>query len=191
MKNEILDLAQKQLKLGGYDKLNFASIADELEITRANIHHHFKNKEGLAIEATEAYMAESLGFMAELAQKHLGDFPSYLADLEQLVIQRIRQRGRVGACVCTQLIRESDIPQSLKDRAQAYFDQKLERFKHMIIESQSNRTIDPSVSPDHLALLASAMVLGIDQMALAMSDLDSLTEQLEGSPSKWIEMYLP
>ena len=53
MKNAILKRAEQQLMGGGYDKLNFATIARDLNTTRANLHYHFKNKETLAIEVTK------------------------------------------------------------------------------------------------------------------------------------------
>ena len=55
VRDEIINLAVDQLKAGGYKALNFAVIAEQLDTTRANLHHHFKNKEGLGIEATKAY----------------------------------------------------------------------------------------------------------------------------------------
>ena len=39
MKDEILKLAQQQMKEGGYENLNFAKIAEDLSTTRANLHH--------------------------------------------------------------------------------------------------------------------------------------------------------
>jgi TetR/AcrR family transcriptional repressor of nem operon len=191
VKQAILDLAQEQMKIGGYENLSFAAIAEQLDITRANVHHHFKNKEGLAIEATEQYIAASLDFMEELAKKHAGNFPAYLAELESLVITRIRANGRRGACVCTQLIRENAIPESLKLRSQAYFDHKMARFKTLIIVSQAQGTLSPETDPDRLALLASSLVMGIDQIALASNNLDTLAQALEGALTAWIQPYCP
>ena len=46
MRAEILKIAEDQMKAGGYEQLNFAVIANDLKTTRANLHYHFKNRDG-------------------------------------------------------------------------------------------------------------------------------------------------
>ena len=117
MKDQILDLAEEQLKTGGYGALRFGTIAEALGTTRANLHHHFGSKEGLATEAAERYVAASFAFMGDLLDRHDGDLHGYLAAIEGLVQARLRTRGGQGACVCAQLARAAKVPDRVAGRS--------------------------------------------------------------------------
>lgn len=189
MREAILELAEEQMKAGGYDNLNFGTIAGELSITRANVHHHFKNKEGLANAATQHYTEVTLAWLREIAARHAADFPGFLAELEGYMFMRFRSRGHSGGCVCSQLIRESAVPSSLLFQAQDFFAAKLDLFRGLIVESQQTGAIRPEINPDQLAHLAIRMILGTDQMALASADIETFADQREGDLSSWIALY--
>jgi AcrR family transcriptional regulator len=73
-RDKILDTASRLIRAGGYEALNFGTIAEELGITRANIHHHFKNKENLALQAVNRYSAGLEERFAGFKEKHPGNF---------------------------------------------------------------------------------------------------------------------
>ena len=77
MKERILDKASEQLLAGSYAKLNFARIAEDLDITRANVHYHFKNKENLAIEVFTRHKALTLSQYQQLRERFAGDFVGF------------------------------------------------------------------------------------------------------------------
>ncbi len=87
MKDQILNIAVKQMKDGGYHNLNFANIASELKTTRANLHHHFKNKEGLALAATESYIQEHTAIVDEIIRTNEGDIKAILEKYENYYIE--------------------------------------------------------------------------------------------------------
>lgn len=63
MRDEIKEAASNLLIRNGYRGLRFGDIADELKITRANIHYHFGTKSKLVDEVLAEYVA---GTVAEI-----------------------------------------------------------------------------------------------------------------------------
>jgi AcrR family transcriptional regulator len=56
MRNKIKSLATDLLIQRGYQGVSFGDLAQELDITRANIHYHFGNKEKLVEEVLDDYV---------------------------------------------------------------------------------------------------------------------------------------
>ena len=54
-RNQILDLAERAMRLRGYHAVSFRDIADELGIKSASIHYHFRHKEDLGAALVERY----------------------------------------------------------------------------------------------------------------------------------------
>lgn len=189
MRDMIVRTAQDQLKQGGYDNLSFAVLSETFSTTRANLHHHFKNKEGLAREATERYIEENLAFMQSLGEKHRGDFPGYLAELEALFLASVEARGRAGACICSQFVRESGVPKHLLELSQDFFRTKDAFLEKMVTQSQENGTLRKDADPKRLATTASTLLLGIAQKALANGEDSDFTASMRGTLVDWIEDY--
>ena len=158
------------MKEGGYENLNFAKIADDLSTTRANLHHHFKNKEGLALQATQNYIDDMSQNMMNLINKNKGNFAGFLNDLEDFFIKDVKLNGRCGSCVCGQLVREPDIPDSILMLAQNHFDTLKSLFEGMIRESQENGLIVKSITATELSYLAMSMLMGLSQLAMVHGD---------------------
>src|ERR1700730_4735212 len=56
MRDRVKELALEFLIKHGYRGVSFGDLADALETTRANIHYHFGNKEGLVEAVLEDYV---------------------------------------------------------------------------------------------------------------------------------------
>jgi len=85
MKQKILEKAGQQLLAGGFDKLNFAKIADDLNTTRANLHYHFKNKENLANEVFSQYERRTVVHYDALKRNFSGDFFGFFKEVENSI----------------------------------------------------------------------------------------------------------
>jgi AcrR family transcriptional regulator len=66
MRDEIKTIAARLLITHGYRGLRFADIAEELGITRANVHYHFGTKENLVEEVIEDYVAGTIEAMGSI-----------------------------------------------------------------------------------------------------------------------------
>ena len=189
MKDKILKLAQQQMKEGGYENLSFAKIAEDLSTTRANLHHHFKNKEGLALQATQHYIDETSQNLMYLINKNKGNFAGLLNDLEDFFIKDMKVNGRCGSCVCGQLVREPDIPNSILKLAQNHFDTLKSSFKVMIKESQENGSIVKSITATELSYMAMSMLMGWSQLAMIHGDDPKYINEIKGTMTKFISAY--
>ena len=60
MREQIKRMAEELLIRHGYRGFNFRSIAEELGTTRANLHYHFGNKDGLVLEVLDEYASRTI-----------------------------------------------------------------------------------------------------------------------------------
>ena len=177
------------MKEGGYENLSFAKIAEDLSTTRANLHHHFKNKEGLALQTTQHYIDESSQNLMNLTNKNKGNFSGFLNDLEDFFIQDVQVNGCRGSCVCSQLVREPDIPDSIMKLAHNHFDTLKNLFEGMIKESQKNGLIVKSITATELSYLSLSMLMGLSQLAMIHGDDPKYINEIKGTMTKFISAY--
>ncbi|MEM9271901.1 MAG: TetR/AcrR family transcriptional regulator [Cyanobacteria bacterium P01_F01_bin.143] len=187
MKSKILDIAIQQMKKGGYDNLNFAHIASDLSTTRANLHHHFKNKEGLALAATETYLESQMQIVGAILLKHHGDILSIATELEEYLIKTIKDNGSYNSCICTQLIRDYGLPESLKLIATDHFKKMENTFENQIEISQKNGNLKSKEDPKRLAFKLMNNILGIYQYALIEENQEELFKYTKGSLKSILE----
>lgn len=186
MKEAILKEAQTQLKAGGYKNLSFTQISVDLSTSRANMHHHFKNKEGLALEATKEFIDEHEKLIKDLAAQHKGNYPAFITNLEKLFFSILDEAGNGGHCICSQLIREHEIPQSLKRLSQDHFKKQIDFFKEEITHSKKLGTLKSHVKPQKLATQTHAIILGLALMAQTSDDLEQFKKDTKGTLVNWI-----
>ena len=189
MREEILALAQEQLKVGGYDNLNFARIAETLSTTRANLHYHFKNKQQLALEATKVYVNEHYEEMRALQNAFPDNIVEFLNALEPHFIEHFSEAGGVSGCICTQLIRESDVPGPLRDLAVEHFSALNTMTVEMIISSMGRGVLKKNINPISLGMMISSLFMGVAQIALVQEDEEAFIEGFKGMFGRFIEPY--
>jgi TetR/AcrR family transcriptional regulator, transcriptional repressor for nem operon len=188
MRDRILKIAEEQMKAGGYASLNFGQIAKELETTRANLHYHYKNKETLAIEVTKRFMTDQEADLVKLSQAYNGNFPEFMAALEGFLWSHHECHGRVGACVCAQIIRQPDVPEALFELAQQHFNHFKSMMLEQIIASQNNKTMRADIDPLLVATQAGCMIAGLAQLALFATEEER--EQMKGACKSWAQNYM-
>lgn len=190
-RDEIMNTARVQMSLGGYKNLNFADIAAALDITRANVHHHFKNKEGLALEVTRQYTMGVLEMAGEMAAQNPGDFKGMIAAIEKHIVDSIRESGKESACICGQLIKEHDIPESLRKIASDFLAEGVVMLEAAIIAAQDAGNLPKAIDPNKMARVTHAMIIGIDDMALIFDDRDVAADYVDGLLTEWVNHYRP
>lgn len=159
------------LRTGGYEALNFGTIAEELGTTRANIHYHFKNKENLALAAIDRYMDEIEGNVRALAGEHPGDFPAVMAALDEEVWLRLSENDYEGWCVAVKVVADQSwVPRELGRRATEHFERLVASFGRLVEDSQRAGTIRTDRPAGDIAREALTVHLGIAQMAISLPD---------------------
>ncbi|KAM3096122.1 TetR/AcrR family transcriptional regulator [Phormidesmis sp. 146-12] len=169
MKNKILELAAQTLRTGGYEALSFSTISEQLNISRANIHYHFKSKENLALEAVNQYMANVENKFEQLSQRYAGNCRAIFQSLDDNLWMNLTEDEYQGFCMCLNIvIGQSWIPQSLKDRATQHFEQLVKLFEQVIKDAQASGLISEQSSAEDLAREAMLVHFGIAQLAMTL-----------------------
>ena len=168
-RDKILDIAIRLIRTGGYEALNFGTIAEELSITRANIHHHFKNKENLALQAVNRYVVGLEERFAAFEEKHPGNFPAAMAAVHDGMWDRLSETDYGGFCVAVQLISDrSWIPEEVGHEATGYYERLLSVFTELIEESQEAGTVRKDRPAEDIAHEALSIHLGVGLMAMTL-----------------------
>lgn len=189
MREKILEVAEDQMKAGGYGLLNFGLIANQLETTRANLHYHFKTKELLAVEVTKRFIADQEADFLKLAAQFPGDMPKFMEGMEEFLWKHHECHGQVSACVCTQIIRQPEVPESLLELATKHFNTICGLLVEQTITSIEKGTLKKDAEPMQVAAEAGCMIAGLAQMALFMSSEEH--KSLKGTMKNWINNYTP
>ena len=181
MKEKILDIAIKQMRSGGYENLNFAEIAEELGTSRANLHHHFKNKEGLATAATEIYINQYTKVLDKLIDSNDGNIHQILRGLEDHLSEFFIGDSTCSGCILSQLLNDHEAPANLRQLALYRLKAELKAIRDQIEKSKINGTLINSEDSERLSFRIMAMMLGIPQMAQLGVNLDQIRANIKGS----------
>jgi TetR/AcrR family transcriptional repressor of nem operon len=185
-KEEILKIADKQMKAGGYKSLSFREIAENLEISKANIHHHFKNKETLAIEVTNHFAGKDFTEMTELAAKYETDFVAFMGALEDKFWEKAKDANNCSVCVCSQIVKADEVPESLLKVAQSHFDKVLGIFMNNAKKGIESKSINTTLSAQDVAMQAGIVMNGVMSLAQAMPDTKTAEQMLRGQIRIWV-----
>ena len=108
--------------------------------------------------------------------------------LEQFLWQHHECHGQVGACVCSQIVRQPDLPESLHNLAQLHFQSFKKVLLEQVVNGQKNGTLRSDVNALDIAIEAGCMIAGLSQMAL-FTDKKELA-QIKGTSSRWAKHYI-
>jgi TetR/AcrR family transcriptional regulator, transcriptional repressor for nem operon len=169
MKDKILELAVQILRIGGYEALNFGTISEQLNISRANIHYHFKSKENLALEAVNRYMLNVENKFEDLGRRHAGDCHTIFQSLDDELWMNLTEDEYQGFCMCLNIVvGQIWIPQNLKERAVQHFEHLVKLFETVIRDGQASGLISERSSAEDLAREAMLVHFGIAQLAIIL-----------------------
>ncbi len=110
------------MKNGGFDALSFRKIAEELSISKANVHHHFRTKEVLAIEVTNHYAGLNINQFSDLAEQYAPDYVAFLEAIEVMFWDESQRINSCKLCVCSQITRQANVPETLLQGSR-FFDE--------------------------------------------------------------------
>ncbi len=189
MREEILDMAQAQLTEGGYDNLNFGKIAAALNTTRANVHYHFKNKESLALAATEKFAIQHREEIVAILKKNPGDMVSAAQDLEAHLMHELDSDEQTGGCVCSQIVRDANVPESIMQLSQSHFQELAQIMTKAFEESQDTGVITKKLPAELLAFMFGSMIMGLGQMAKINDGNPDFRDKVAGVLTAWIQCY--
>ena len=117
--DKIMDIAEAQVRAGGYNSFSFREISQEIGIKSASIHYHFPTKTDLGVAIASRYtsrFAEQLLFISATNPDARARLNAYTALFRQALVQDQKM------CLCGQLASESDVlPEPIRLETRRFF----------------------------------------------------------------------
>jgi len=180
----ILDAAERMLQVRGYNGFSYGDVAQELGITRAALHYHFKGKAELGQALIERYatrFAAALESLDETAPDAAAKLRGY-ADLYLDVVNRDRM------CLCGMLAAEyRTLPEPLQASVSAFFDTNTGWLRGVLEQGGTEGSLRLLGSPDDVA----AMVLGGLEGAMLITRLDGDATRFSAAADRLINGLVP
>jgi TetR/AcrR family transcriptional repressor of nem operon len=119
----ILDIAESQVRAGGYNSFSFREISKEIGIKSASIHYHFPTKADLAVALASRYTDKFLAKLQAI-QDETTDVKQRLSRYIALFRHALAVDKKM--CLCGQLASESDVlPLPVQQQARRFFAENL------------------------------------------------------------------
>lgn len=180
MKEQILELAVRQMKRGGYENLNFADIAAELGTSRANLHHHFKNKEGLGLAATETYIQEQREALDRIIAENQEDIFGLLTAIENHLAEVIVEAAIGDGCIMSQLLDDREAPAHLRQLVLDRLQEEEKAIEAEISKAKKNGSVKHPDSAKVLSWRIMSAMLGVSQMAVLDPSRTRVSQGIKG-----------
>ncbi|WP_299011011.1 TetR/AcrR family transcriptional regulator [uncultured Shewanella sp.] len=132
----IIQSAESQIRIGGYNAFSFREIAKEIGIKSASIHYHFPTKPDLAILVANRYTQNFQDLLKLIEQKSL--LPKdRLSNYINLFRHAIKVDKKM--CLCGMLASENDVlPDALQMEVKQFFTMNIEWLKaHLFTHSHT------------------------------------------------------
>lgn len=151
---QILDVAEREMRKGGADSVSFRDIASEIGIKSASVHYHFPTKADLMTAVTDRYAARFLDALGDPAP----GTASTRAKMEGLADAYIAAyRQDTSTCLCAVLGSVvSQLPDPAARNVQDFYRQLLAWVEQALGEKKGLLS-----APLIISLLQGAMVLAI------------------------------
>lgn len=115
---QILDLAERLMRLRGYHAVSFRELADELGIKSASIHYHFRRKEDLGLAVVDRYAKQVADALGEPGQLGWSEAVRTLSGVYRRALHDQKLQ-----CLCGMLAAESPgLPHVVTERVTAYYE---------------------------------------------------------------------
>lgn len=159
-KEQLLDIAEGMVRLGGYNSVSFRTLADMAGIKSASVHYHFPTKEDLGMALAQRYTDKFLGALGKpetiIAQ---GGDPIHA------YIQMFRRALTVDKkmCLCGMLGAEFDgLPDKVRLATQTFFDRNIEWLTHAFkVKTDETEENANNAAISLLAKLEGALLISI------------------------------
>lgn len=185
MKEKILHCAEVQLMKGGYDLLNFATIAERLEITRANIHYHFKNKETLAIEVTKKYGKEKCNAFEHMRRTYKGDFFKFAELVDQSLWMEMDDEDDGGVGFFALISLDPKVPKSLLELTQKIYNDVDNILIDALNDAIESGEIRKDIDVKREAMRGHVLMIGMSTCGESFLNYGQSKEELKGLILDW------
>lgn len=121
---KILDIAERRMRMAGYNAVSYRDIAAEMGIKSASLHYHFQKKEDLGVALVQRYAANfsrtlyHSTIMTETPAEELAVFVN---------LYRIALEDHQLVCLCAVLGAEAaGLPEPVTNEVRAFFEDNIQ-----------------------------------------------------------------
>jgi len=183
-KVRILDTAERMLQVRGYNGFSYGNVAEELGITRAALHYHFKGKSELGQALIERY-AERFSAALDALDETAPDAAAKLRGYADLYLDVLR---RDLMCLCGMLAAEyTTLPEPLQESVSAFFETNTGWLRGVLEQGSAEGSLRLLGSPDDVA----AMVLGGLEGAMLITRLDGDVARFSAATDRLLNGLVP
>jgi TetR/AcrR family transcriptional repressor of nem operon len=169
-RDEILDVAERMIRVAGYNGFSAREIADEVGIKSASVHYHFKTKSDIGVAVTDRYTArfmENLGDPDRFGEDLASGLAVYVNAFRYALVEERH------LCLCAMLgAEQAGLPDVVSDRAQQFFQANLSWLIAAHVASGVSEDVAETRASLILAALEGALI-----MSLSLSD-DAVFERV-------------
>ena len=120
-RTQILDLAERAIRLRGYHAVSFRDLADEMGIKSASIHYHFRQKQDMGLAVVDRYASR---IAAGLGPAGALDWPEAVSAFCDVYKEALHKNNL--QCLCGVLASESlGLPNEVADRVAKFFSDNI------------------------------------------------------------------
>ncbi|WP_317056156.1 TetR/AcrR family transcriptional regulator [Roseovarius rhodophyticola] len=166
-RDQILDLAERAIRLRGYHAVSFRDIADELGIKSASIHYHFRHKEDLGVAMVERYAKRVHTYVGDAG---ILDWPAAVGQFGAVYKRALHDEDL--QCLCGMLAAESaGLPDPVAAKVAEFFKTNLAWLKASMPEGVENQTL--------LAQRVQAEIQGAMTLSVSLGRPEILNDTVE------------
>jgi AcrR family transcriptional regulator len=155
-RERIIETANRLFYTKGYNLTSFADVADELGISKGNLHYHFPSKDGL-LEAIVALRMQSIQQNLMQWDKEFPDAKDKLRRFVQMMLNETNDLSRYGCPLGSLNMELGKCQRQLQDKTRVMFD----LFQHWLQKAfqQLGRKDNKALSIHLLSMAQGAVLL--------------------------------
>lgn len=179
-----LDVAERLVQVRGFNGFSYADVANELDITTASLHYHFRGKAELG-EALIARYSVRFADSLESIDRDVTHAPAKL-DAYVAIYSRLLQEDRM--CLCGMLAAEYEtLPNPMREAVTKFFEDNEAWLTNVLAQGQADCSLSITGTPGD----ASQMILnGLEGAMLIARTYGGLT-RFESSASRLLDALTP
>ncbi len=166
--SQILDVAERLVQTRGFNGFSYADISDELGMTKASLHYHFRTKAELGRQLIVRY---SVTFRDALGAIQTSEVP-VAERLARYVALYAAVLAGERMCLCGMLAAEySSLPPPMQQEIRAFFDMNEEWLGQLVAEGRDSQVLHFEGPAQDLARLLLSSLEGAMLIARPYGDL--------------------
>jgi TetR/AcrR family transcriptional repressor of nem operon len=179
-----LDVAERLVQTRGFNGVSYADIAEELAITKASLHYHFRNKGALGhalISRYSARFAAALGRIDRDVSRSRAKLDAYV-ELYSAVLRGDRM------CLCGMLAAEYEtLPEPMGEAVVAFFRDNEAWLGKVVSDGQTDGSFSLRLTPGE----ASQMILSGLEGSMLLARTDGGITRFQSSAQRLIDALTP